>query len=133
MISGLGIDIIEIDRIEKAVKRNSRFLDKVFTKREIKRFEEKGFSYKSIAGVFAAKEAVTKVLGTGIREFNWQDIEVIHDELGKPLVVLHNNAKIKAIEMGIKDILISISHCNTYAVANSIGIFGGDTFEARSK
>ena len=92
-ILGIGIDIIEIDRIEKVLKRTPRFLERNFTEKEIEYFKENNFRSESIAGNFAAKEAISKAIGTGIRGFNLKDIEVLRDHLGKPIVNKYNNLK----------------------------------------
>lgn len=120
MIKGLGVDIIEISRVEKAIEKKG-FLDRIFTTDELIYFREKNFNKFSIAGTFAAKEAVSKVLGTGIRGFAFKDIEIRRNELGCPSVVLLNGAQCIAREKGIENIDISISHCREYAVANAIG------------
>lgn len=119
-ILGTGIDITEIDRIKKAVGRNSKFLDKVFTVSEIDYFTYKKGNPCHIAGNFAAKEAVLKALGTGLRDINWKDIEVSRDELGKPCVMLYNNAFVIAQKIGIERIHLSISHGRDYAVAQAV-------------
>ncbi|KPU43403.1 holo-[acyl-carrier-protein] synthase [Oxobacter pfennigii] len=119
-IKGTGIDIIEIERIKNAADKNSTFLIKVFTMAEIEYFREKKLSPMNIAGNFAAKEAVLKALGTGLREMGWKDIEIMRDELGKPFVVLCNNALNIAKSRGIDTIHISISHCRDYAVAQAV-------------
>jgi len=124
MISGLGIDIIEVDRIEHAVNKNERFLTRNFTEKEIEYFNKKGGKFTSIAGNFAAKEAISKALGTGFRGFNFSDIEILRDELGRPIVNLYNGADKKAKELGITEFMISISHTHIYAVANCICIKG---------
>lgn len=122
---GLGIDIIEIDRIENAIKKNDKFLERLFNESEIAYIEVKGNKYETIAGLFAAKEAVSKVLGTGISGFSWLDIEISHEESGQPIVLLKNEAKSIAEDKSITKIMISISHCKTYAVANAVGVNGG--------
>ena len=91
MIIGIGTDIIEIERIEIAVKRTKGFINKLFTENEINIFESRGFKSEVIAGNFAAKEAVSKALGTGFRGFGVKDIEILRDELGKPVVNLNSN------------------------------------------
>lgn len=117
MIVGTGIDIIEIDRIKKAVRKES-FLNKIFTKKEIKLFNKNKFN--SIAGNFAAKEAVSKALGTGFRKFNPIDIEVLRDSYGKPYVILYNNAIFIKDSINANKIHLTISHCNNYAIAYAI-------------
>lgn len=118
MIVGIGTDIIEIERIKRAVERTSRFVDKLLTPRERENIKERNKSaYASIAGIFAAKEAVSKALGTGFVSFEMVDIEILKDQKGKPFVKLYNGAKIRADELGIQQIHVTISHCNTYATA----------------
>lgn len=118
MIVGIGTDIIEIDRIKKAVGRTGRFLDKLLTPLERKNIDQGNkYAYASIAGIFAAKEAVSKALGTGFVTFEMKDIEILKDEKGKPLVNLYNGAKVRANELGIHQIHVTISHCHAYATA----------------
>lgn len=116
MILGVGTDIIEIDRIELAVKRNESFLEKTFTAEEIQQLNLKNLRFESIAGNFAAKEAVSKALGTGIRGFGLKDIEVFRDELGKPFVRV--SEKIENI-LNEKEFSfhLSISHNKSVAMA----------------
>lgn len=117
MIIGIGTDIIEIDRVLKACE-NKRFLDKYFTHDEILIFQKKK---NSVAGNFAVKESVAKMLGTGFNGFTVKDIEVLRDEKGKPYVNLYKGASIKAKELGIDVIHVSISDNNTCAIAYVIG------------
>lgn len=121
-IFDIGIDIIEIKRIKDAIEKNPRFLEKMFTENEIKYFKLNGFRYESIAGNFAAKEAISKAIGTGIRNFKFKDIEVLRNELGKPIVKTYNNLNNICIKYNVIDIKVSISHCKDYAVANAITI-----------
>jgi len=121
MIKGIGIDIIEIQRIDKAVS-NSRFLERIFTYNEIQYFKDVNYNRSTIAGNFAAKEAVVKAIGTGVRGFKWTDVEIIRNTVGKPEVVLYGAAKKIACVNGISKILVSISHSRDYAVAEAIGL-----------
>ena len=114
---GIGTDIIEISRIEKAINRTKLFKEKVYTEKEIEHIEKKKNPYASYAGRFAAKEAISKALGTGVRDFLLKDIEILNDELGKPIVYLYN--EIKKLAEGLK-IQISISHSREYAVSTVI-------------
>lgn len=117
MIIGIGIDIIEISRIEKAASKEE-FVNKVFTQDEIKYFDSRNRRPEVIAGNFASKEAVVKAMSVGFRNFEWKDIEVLRDSLGKPYVILHNNARNM---LGNNCIIhVTISHCQNYAVANAI-------------
>lgn len=118
---GIGNDIIEINRIEKAIKKIN-FITKVFTENEIKLFEIKGKRTEFFAGRFAAKEAVSKALGTGFRAFSLTDIEILNDSLGKPYVIFKNSIDFYNKKYFID---ISISHCKEYATAVAIIFEGG--------
>ncbi|MFA6941393.1 MAG: holo-ACP synthase, partial [Clostridiaceae bacterium] len=83
MIKGIGTDIIEIKRIEKAIE-NESFIYKVFNENELKDINGNNLKANSLAGKFSAKEAVSKALGTGIRGFSFKDIEILKDNPGKP-------------------------------------------------
>jgi holo-[acyl-carrier protein] synthase len=127
MIESVGIDIVEIDRIEESmVKRRERFLERLYTPAERDYCMSKAKASMYLAGRFAAKEAVLKVLGTGLRNVKWTDIEIIKDDLGKPHVRLSGKALEIAKKMGLVNILLSISHSRDYAVAQAVGIKGGD-------
>lgn len=117
MIVGIGVDIIEIKRIEEALERNQSFISKVFSIRERQYMEDKKNRAQHAAGMFAAKEAVGKALGTGIRGFSMIDIEVVRDEIGKPNVVLHGGADKIAAQFGDYRIHLSISHNRDNAIA----------------
>ncbi|WP_113674712.1 holo-ACP synthase [Vallitalea guaymasensis] len=120
MIKGIGNDIIEISRIEKAIL-NKRFLEKYFTLNENKLFETKNYRGETIAGNFAVKEAVSKVLGTGFVNFTPIDVEVLRDDKGKPYVVLYNGAKDLARQLDISMIHVSISHSRDNVTAIAVG------------
>lgn len=122
MIKGIGIDIIEIKRIEAAIEKNEGFMTKIFNPSEIELLKGKGNNASSIAGFFAAKEACLKALGTGLRGMQWRDIEICNDGLGRPYIILHNNAKEIAYSSNIGDILLSISHSRENAVAQAIAV-----------
>ena len=112
MILGSGIDIIEIDRIQKAVERwGEVFLNYVFTPTEIENAKRFKFPYRHYAGRFAAKEAIFKAVG--IPHLSWHDVTITNDVNGKPICQFHNvNFKNR--------ILISISHSRDYAAASAI-------------
>ena len=116
-IYGIGTDIIEISRIRDAINRTSSFKKKVYTEKEIEYIEKKKEPYASYAGRFAAKEAVSKALGTGVRGFSLNDVEILNDELGKPTVTLYNNLLNHVEDLKIQ---ISISHSREYAVSTVI-------------
>lgn len=119
----IGIDIVEIKRIEKVIEKNEKFLERFFTKNEIEYFKSKNLKTQTIAGNFTAKEAISKALGTGIRNFKLSDIEVLRDELGCPYVNVYNNLENIIRDKNIKEIKVSISHSRDYAVSNAILIY----------
>lgn len=116
MISGIGNDIIEVSRIQKVIERHGkRFLNKVFTLSEQHYCLKHKESNRHFAGRFAAKEAIVKALGTGLKEgISWLDFEIINNEDGKPIV--HLSAFIQE-RFNHPNILLSISHCKEYATA----------------
>jgi holo-[acyl-carrier protein] synthase len=116
MILGIGTDIIEIDRIKKAMERTPSFLKKAFTESEIEFFKSRAFKVETIAGNFAAKEAVSKAIGTGIRDFALSDIEILRDELGKPIVNISDLVK-KNIKVDNFKLHLSIAHNKSTATA----------------
>ncbi|MGI6224942.1 MAG: holo-ACP synthase [Peptococcales bacterium] len=120
MIIGIGTDIVEIDRLKKAIENRPKMVERVFTRIEIDYSEAIGNIYTSLAARFAAKEAVAKALGTGFRNFKWQDIEVYNDNLGKPGINIYGKALEKAQELGVARIFVSLSHCRDYAVATVV-------------
>jgi len=122
MVIGNGVDIIAIERIRKILDKNARFLERNFTLNERELFQEKMMHPATIAAGFAAKEAVSKAMGTGIRGFNFIDIEVLRDALGKPFVNLHGNAKEIAASKGIESFEISLSHTDETAIAFAISL-----------
>lgn len=116
MIKGVGIDIAEVERIKKNLE-NEKFLKKIYTENEIEYLKSRKFNAESAAGMFAAKEAVAKCLGTGFTNFGACHIEILKDELGKPYVDLKGNALKRSEEMGIINIQLSISHTTQTAIA----------------
>ena len=120
MIVGIGNDIIEIERIEKAISKES-FKNKVYTQRELENIEKRGDRVETYAGIFSAKEAISKAIGTGVREFSLTGLEILNDDLGKPYVVVSEKLD-KIIKSKKEDyqIEISISHSKKYATAVAI-------------
>ena len=116
-ILGLGTDIVEVKRIEKAINKTSGFITKVFTAKEIEYCESKSNKYERYAGRFCAKEAVSKAFGTGVRDFKLCDIEINNDSLGKPEVILHGTLESKRNNI---EIHLTISHCKEYGTATAI-------------
>ena len=120
MIIGIGNDIIEIERIEKAISEEG-FKNKIYSQRELENIEKRGNRAETYAGIFSAKEAISKAIGTGVREFSLTDLEILNDDLGKPYVVV--SEKLDKILRNKKEdyqIEISISHSKKYAIAMAI-------------
>ncbi|MCL6432327.1 MAG: holo-ACP synthase [Anaerolineae bacterium] len=114
MIS-VGVDIIEIDRIAAALDRwGERFLRHVYTPDEVTFC---GSRVPELAARFAAKEAISKALGTGLAGIYWREMEVLPDHRGKPLVRLYGHAAERAQALGLTEFAISLSHSHEYAVA----------------
>ena len=112
---GLGVDIVEIERMQRILERTKSFAEKTFSKAER--------AYCDKKSRFAAKEAVVKALGTGFSGGIWvRDIEVVRDKKGKPSVVLSGRAKEVAEEQGVREIQISLSYTHTEAVACALAI-----------
>ena len=122
MIVGIGNDIIEIERIEKAISKEG-FKNKVYTQKELENIEKRGDRVETYAGIFSAKEAISKAIGTGVREFSLTNLEILNDDLGKPYVVVSEKLD-KIIKDKKEDyqIEISISHSKKYATAVAIVI-----------
>ena len=120
MIVGIGNDIIEIERIEKAILKEG-FKNKVYTQRELENIEKRGNRTETYAGIFSAKEAISKAIGTGVRGFSLTDLEILNDDLGKPYVVVSEKLdKILKTKKEDYQIEISISHSRKYATAMAI-------------
>ena len=115
MILRTGVDIMEIERLRETAQRHGeQFMARVFTPAEQ---AECGDNYSSLAARFAAKEAVSKALGTGIGDVGWQDIEILRNESGAPVLSLHGYAERLATQMGLRNWSISLSHTREHAVA----------------
>ncbi len=111
----VGVDIIEIERIEGVWRRHGeRFLQRIYTPAEQAYCRGR---VPELAVRFAAKEAVSKALGTGLWGIAWREMEILGDERGKPLVRLHGRAQARAEELGLTQFAVSLSHSRDYAVA----------------
>jgi holo-[acyl-carrier protein] synthase len=116
----LGIDIIRVDRIRRTLERyGSRFSSRVLTPAEQRYVRDRP---ETFAGRWAAKEAVSKVLGLGVRGIGWRDIEIERLPTGQPSVHLHGRAAARAEQLGMGRVALSISHESDYAVAIAYGI-----------
>jgi holo-[acyl-carrier protein] synthase len=123
-IHGIGIDVVEVDRIASAIDRlGEPFLARLFTPAERAYCAAQKVPALHYAARFAAKEAASKALGTGIGgEASWLDLEVARDALGAPKLLLHGAAADYAKAHGLLSIQISLSHAKEYAAANAIAI-----------
>lgn len=121
---GLGVDIVEIDRMRRILDRTPSFARKVFTQGEQDYCNAKANPATHYAARFAAKEAVCKALGTGILTdgITMQDVEVIRDSRGKPAVALHGAAARIAADQGVVDVPLSLTYTHSVAVANAVAI-----------
>jgi holo-[acyl-carrier protein] synthase len=120
-IVGLGVDICEIARMERAISRHDTFRDRVFTPEEIAYCDSKARPAESYAGRFAAREATIKALG-GYRGRRWQDISVTRHPSGAPSIRLDGNAKRRADALGVTEVLITFTHEKTSAVAFAVAV-----------
>jgi holo-[acyl-carrier protein] synthase len=109
------VDLVEVSRIEKTIARfGRRFLERVFTPQELQLANSRA---SSLAARFAAKEAVSKALGTGIGSIGWQEIEVLQGTQGQPVLHLHGSAALRAAELGLREWALSLSHTQDQAIA----------------
>jgi holo-[acyl-carrier protein] synthase len=120
-VQHVGIDIVEISRIEAAIKRTTGFLERVYTPDEIACYRQK---ISSLAARFAAKEAVIKALNSP--DLSLRDIEILSAPDGRPLLNLYGQAKKQAVRLGIASLEISLSHSQDYAVACVVGLSRDD-------
>lgn len=127
-ILGIGTDIVECPRIGKMIEQHGElFLRRVYTEREIGYCQARKHAIEHFAGRWAAKEAILKALGTGwSRGISWTDLEVRNQPGGAPRVMVRGGARDVALQRGIADILVSISHCRTYATAYAMAVARAD-------
>ena len=115
-----GIDVLEVERLRSALETHGeRFLQRVFTPLELETLKGR---VESLAGRFAAKEAVAKALGRGIGDMQWKEIEILRADRGEPVASLHGKAKEIAESLGLTEWRISISHTREVAIAVAIGL-----------
>jgi holo-[acyl-carrier protein] synthase len=118
VVIGLGIDIVEVGRISRALQGSDTLAKRVFTEKELEYCGKRKNQYQHYAGRFAAKEAALKALGTGWQEgIRWKDVEIVPDELGKPELNFYRRAKEVFEEAGAQHAVVTITHANEYAVA----------------
>lgn len=125
MVTGIGVDIVEVDRIRRAFRRHGeRFLRRVFSEEEWSRCRDRRDPAPCLAACFAAKEAASKALGTGMVDLSWKDLVLIPGPRGEPELELRGGALARAAEMGVARILVSVSHSGGYAVAVACALAG---------
>jgi len=118
MIFGIGIDIIEVPRVEKLSKKDDKFVKKIFTQTEIDYCRKFKNGAQNFAGRFAVKEAFMKAMGTGFSNgVKFSEIETVNDKLGKPVIVLYGGTKDKFCKCNLKFSHVSIAHLKDYATA----------------
>jgi len=122
MILGIGIDIIEVERIRSSMEKfGDRFLQRVLLPDEIQYCRQHRYPENHVAARFAAKEALSKAFGTGIgRSLGWRDIQVYNKESGEPVIRLHGIGETLARERAVLRIHISLSHTRIYATAVAV-------------
>jgi holo-[acyl-carrier protein] synthase len=122
MIVGTGLDVARVDRIQAAATRfGKRFLERVFTPREMAYADSKANRFERYAARFAAKEAGMKAIGTGWRRgVRWHDFEVVNLKTGRPTLQLHGRARSVADELGVANIWLSLTHTEEFAMAQVI-------------
>ena len=119
-----GIDLVDFGRIEKMLEKHpKRFLDRVFTPTEQTDADNTKNRIEKLAGRFAAKEAVMKLIGTGWRDgIAWTDIEVVNNPLGQPIVTVTGKVKELADQQGVEQITLSITHTSNFAIASAVAL-----------
>jgi len=123
MIHGIGVDIIEVERVAGVVQRyGDHFLQRIFTRSELDDCGPGEHQYRRLAARFAAKEATLKALGMGLRGVRWADMSVVKDTLGKPSMQLHGRLAEVAGELGVTQLHLSMSHCKEYAMAQVVAV-----------
>jgi holo-[acyl-carrier protein] synthase len=116
----IGVDIIEIERVRSVLAHHGkRFLQRVFTEQEIQQCRGKVLK---IAGRFAAKEAISKALGTGMHGIAWRELEIVQLSTGRPSVRLYGNASVRAQELGLSAFDVSISDLAVFSIAVAVGV-----------
>ena len=123
-----GVDLVEVPRVKRMIEKyGDRFVQRVFTKSEIEYCKDKKRKYEHFAARFAAKEAVLKLVGTGlVKGTSWADVEIGRGKNGKPSVMTKGNVSKKIKTLGINQISISLSHTAGYAIAFAVGFSNRD-------
>ena len=129
-VIGIGTDITECLRIARMIERHGElFINRVYTPEEVHYCQSRRQSTQHFAGRWAAKEAILKALGTGWRRgISWRDVEIRHEPGGRPVVALRGGLRDLVQQLGVVELLVSISHCRTHAIAYAI-VIGGEKTE----
>jgi holo-[acyl-carrier protein] synthase len=119
-----GIDLVDFPRIEEMIERHgSHFLDRIFTQTEQQQASIMKNRIERLAGRFAAKEAILKMLGTGWRgKIAWTDIEILNNQFGQPQVTLSGEVKKIALKLGVGEISLSITHTANFVIASAVAL-----------
>jgi len=128
-IIGIGTDITECLRIARMIERHGDlFINRVYTSEEIRYCQNRKRSTQHFTGRWAAKEAILKALGTGWRRgISWRDIEIRNEPGGKPVVAVQGGVRDVVEQLGVRKLLITISHCHTHATAFAVATGGKDS------
>ena len=119
----IGVDIVEVPRVERLVREHERVQERLFTRPEIDYCRARGKCYEHMAARFAAKEAVLKALGTGlVTGMRWTDVEVVNEEGGRPSVRLGGEVAAFAEREGVQQVELSISHTSGLALAQALAV-----------
>ena len=129
-VLGIGTDITECLRIARMIERHGElFIDRVYTPDEVRYCQSRRQSTQHFTGRWAAKEAVLKALGTGWRRgISWRDVEIRNEPGGRPVVALRGGLRDLVQQLGVVELLVSISHCRSHAIAYAIAL-GGEKVE----
>lgn len=123
VVIGIGLDLVEVARIERAEARwGKAFLERVFTLREIAGCGDGAVRTQRLAARFCAKEAVFKTLGRGRPVLGWREVEVGKDESGQPRISLGGRALARARELGVSEVLVSLTHVGVLAMAEAVAV-----------
>lgn len=119
-----GIDLVDFPRLESMIKRHGdRFMNRIFTVREQSDAEDVKNKFEKLAGRFAAKEAVLKLIGTGWRgKIAWTEIEIVNNAMGQPIVEISGEVKRIADSLGVEQITLSITHTADFAIAAAVAL-----------
>jgi holo-[acyl-carrier protein] synthase len=120
----IGVDLVGVDRVARLITDHEGALDELFTEREQAHWRKKRQRYQHLAGRFAAKEAVLKAFGTGLRQrMRWTDVEIVSGTGGRPEVRLHGEVAEQARRRGLEDLDLSISHAEGLAMAQALAVW----------